>query len=320
MERMVQYYKRMIKYRSTAYPELMFLNDYLLVRTCMRIFQAVVGAALLSLSEAVAAARDKRRKRPTQARTQDDIMLGAPKKLTEAETLEVLPTERGADGATGLPYLLAAEGDLSTQGWPTCAHIRSTLAREWMVMRRLGMDVNGRAGDAGVYIELMKYARAHLPVGDTVSCVQCTTQRRKDNSFIFIEYLQEDGSPIRYVGHFQYFVMAEFKTANGFNIAEGMDVPAEPLRLGVVNLFKCDTVRTPGVRPPDPELGRPPEFLTVRSLIPTGQNRETSAYEGLWVVDLQTVNTQLVPTRPVNGRRYFMTANKASGRLKRVKP
>ena len=316
---MVQFYKRMIKYRSTAHPELLFINDYLLVRACMRILQTAIGLALLTLSEAVAAARAKRRKRPVAPCTGDGIMLGAPKEMTTAETLEVLPTERGEDGATGLPYLLAAEADLSKQGWPTCAYVRSTLAREWLVMRQLGIDVNGREGDAGVYIEMMKHVRAHLPVGDTVSSVQCTTQRRKDNSFTYIEYVQADGSMLRYVGHFQYFVVAKFKTADGFNIAEGMTFPAEPLHLGVLNLYQCDVVDAPGVRPPDADLGRPPELLTVRSSAPVGQHGESSPFEGKWVVDLRSVNTQLVPSRPVDGRRYFMTANKASGRTRRVK-
>jgi len=44
VERMVQVYKRMIKYRATAYPELIFINAYLLQRACLQILRCGLPA------------------------------------------------------------------------------------------------------------------------------------------------------------------------------------------------------------------------------------------------------------------------------------
>ena len=110
VERMVQLYKQKIKYRSTAHPELLFINDELLVRACWRIFRkAPPSLGLCTITEAVNAVRSQRRRTPSHRDVDDpnDNFFGAPKKLTAAEYQEVAPRRwDGESQLTGLLYLL----------------------------------------------------------------------------------------------------------------------------------------------------------------------------------------------------------------------
>jgi len=187
VERMVQVYKRMIKYRATAYPELIFINAYLLQRACLQILRCAAGAHIVSMAVAVKAAQENRRRRHrnTVARQVDDYLLGAPKHLSEAERYELLPTpspSRPAD-LKGLPYLLYSDATLGEKGWPAYDMLPDGRIKMTMVLKAMGLSANGEPGDEGVELSMQKYVRAELPVGDTVSCVQCTTQSRKDNSW-----------------------------------------------------------------------------------------------------------------------------------------
>lgn len=319
VERLVQLYKRMVKYRSTAFPELIFINSYLLHQACMNWLHRYGVKALVTMEEAVDRAREERRtrkrRRPEAA---DEFMLGAPQQLTDEERLAVLPSHDGVDDLTGLPYLLYSDNSLHEKGWPVGQSLLPGSAKVWHILNELGLSAGGEAGRPEVHIELQKYVRAELPVGDTVSCVQCTTQQRKDNSWCYVLYTTPGGEELHYVGQFQYFVLARYVTANGWNRARNHDKAAEPLRLAVLNLYTCEAVYTPGVREPDVDLGRPAEFVKiVHQIDANGQVR--LPFEGQWVVELETLRSQVVPTRATREGRYFMWANKASGRTGAIK-
>lgn len=309
----------MIKYRSTAYPELIFIHAYLLHQACLQLLRSVVGAALLTMADAITAvklARRKRRRRPKSP--PDEELLGAPQPLTVQEVLAVLPREDHVVGLRGLPYLLYSDSSLEDRGWPTHADLPDGVGKLWSIMHELGLAAGGEPGDEAVNILLHKYVRAELPVGDTVSCAQCKTQQRKDNSWCYAVYTTPDDEQLTYVGQFQYFIMAKYVTANGWNRAASCRVPAQPLRLAVLNLYDCEEVHTPGLRAADPELGRPPEFLRmVMARSPTGE--AVLPFQGQWVVSIDTLQAQLVPTRTEDDAKYFMWANKASGRTGPVK-
>ena len=193
------------------------------------------------------------------------------------------------------------------------------------IAHALGMSVlrkhrPARQGREGVRIELAKYLRGETPVGDYIGCAQQRSVRRKDNSWFFMEYEIEDrrvrGGSRRhmYICHFQYLIKAEYKTVDGRNRADECATLATPLYLGIARLYKCHSPQTPGARERDFELGRPPEFFKVDNLSPVGEADRSKAYEGQWLVDLETLTAQLTPTKNVEGGRFFMTANKASGR------
>lgn len=321
VERMVQLYKRLIKYRSTAAPELIFVKDHLLVRVCLRLLLALGSDSLKVLADAVHEARLARRTNPSQSdETAEDCLLGAPRSLSADERIEVLPPACGQPKVpvTGLPYMLAAEAELEKDGWPVGDGLPTAVTRTRSIMRRLGCTVGPRAGDAGVTVRLKKYVRAALPVGDTTSSLQCKTQRRKDNSWFLIRYECTDGGDLLFVGQVRYYVLAQLKTADGVNLLPEATKFSAPLRLAVADLFSCQTLGGHAVRPACADTRRPPEFLTVANLERIGEKRADKPYAGTWVLDVRSITCVVVPTKKIGTRRYFMVANKASGRVGRL--
>lgn len=321
VERMVQLYKRLIKYRSTAAPELLFINDNLLLRVCERLLLELGADDLKVLSEAVQAARVARRKGPqVEAEPADDCLLGAPRPMDEDESAEVLPPETGQLQVPlkGLPYLLAADTDMATDGWPTGGGLPTPAIRARSIMRRLGVTVGTRVGDDGVSVLMRKFVRVALPMGDTASSMQCLTQTRKDNSWFLIRYLCTDGGQLLYVGRVRYYVLAQLKTADGTDLLPNATSFSEPLRLAVADLYSCQALHGRAVRPACEATGQPPEFLTVATLERIGENRADKPYAGTWVIDVRSITCVVVPTKAIGTRRYFMVANKASGRIGRL--
>lgn len=319
---MVQLYKRLIKYRSTALPELIFVNDHLLLRVCLRLMLALGSDSLKVLSEAVQEARIARRKRQGQTEdTGDDCLLGAPRRLSADEQAEVMPPASGQPKVQvkGLPYLLAAEAELEQDGWPVGNGLPTATTRARSIMRRLGYTVGPRPGDEGVLLRLKKYVRAALPVGDTTSCLQCLTQSRKDNSWFLIRYVCTDDGTLLFIGHVRYYVLANLETGRTATPLPQATELAAPLRLAVADLYSCQTLGGRAVRPPCADTGRPPEFLTVANLERSGEHRADKPYAGTWVVDVRSITCVVVPTKEIGTRRYFMVANKASGRVGRLK-
>lgn len=321
IERMVQLFKRMIKYRSTAYPELLFIHDYLLFRACLLLLRTDDGAGLISLEDALEERKveRRRRRRPAAVADKDDVLCGAPRELNDAERELVLPAWDGVSDLAGLPYLLYSDKSLHDLGWPTARSLPDGRSRQSLIVRQLGLSAAGRAGLEDVYIKLMKHVRASLPVGDAVSSAQCQTQHRKDNSWCFVEYISPNGDQLQYVGHLQFFAKAQYTTDDGLNTAPACLRAAEHLRLAVVKLYECECeIDTPGVRSADPVLKRPPEFIKVCNHAEAGAD-PVFPDAGTWVVAVDTLCCQLVPTRAKADGQYFMWANKASGRTSAVR-
>ena len=104
----------------------------------------------------------------------------------------------------------------------------------------------------------------------------------------------------------------------GLHIAEGYTKAPELLRLGVGHLFACEPCDGPGVRALDVVEGGVPELMHVSDLSTSAGALAAGTYHGRWLVDLRGFSTQVVPTREMrrDGKccRYFITANKSSGR------
>lgn len=315
---MVQLYKRLIKYRTTGAPELVFVNDHLLLQACLRIVFAVGSDTLLDLPDAVRAVKLKRKKVPPNPLDPPDaILLGAARDVEAYEADDVVPPLTGERGVpvTGLPYMLAAQPELKDEGWPVGHILPGLTSRVKYIMRRLGYTVGTRPGDAGAWVRMKKYVRAALPCGDTASSLQCLSQSRKDNSWFLIQYECSDGGRLLYIGQVRYYVRVQLKTADGTGMLPHGTTFALPLRLAVVDLFTCQTLAGRSVRQACADMQRPPEFMTVATLERTGESRADKPFAGTWVVDVRSITCVVVPTKAIGARRYFMVANKASGRV-----
>lgn len=327
VERMVQLVKRMVKYRSTAYPELLFVHDWLLTLACRRVKLSPDGCHCVSLYEALRAVKKRRLLSRDEPLPGQALLLGAPKKAEDAEKAQVLhiPPMSATDEdivLQGLPQLLFEDTTLLVDGWPVFKD-NAEDQRPGLILHELGLQGPLGAGKEGVKVVLQKFTRADLTTGDTVSSVQCNSQRRKNNQWFLIQYSVEhaDGRKERkvYVGQFLYFVHAAF-TCNmlpeGATRAGSDRHHPSDLRLGVANLYSSEDQHGPGVRAADPEIGRLHEFVKVARLDPS---RAGSTFEGVFVLDLRTIDSQVVPTRERDDTRYFCVSSKLSGRYAGVK-
>lgn len=327
VERMVQLVKRMVKYRSTAYPELLFVHDWLLTLACRRVKLTPDGCHCVSLAEALRAVKRRRQCSRDMPLPDQALLLGAPKKVDAGEKGEVLwsPTP-GASGDAqlmkGLPLLLFEDTTLLQDGWPVFKDTEAA-EREGLILHELGLEGPLGAGKAGVEVELQKFTRADLPIGDTMSSVQCKTQTRKNNQWFLIRYsvAYADGRTEMkvYVGQFLYFVRATFTSSmlpeGAYRPGCDRQHPAD-LRLGVANLYTSVDQHGPGVRPADPGISRLHEFVKVDKLDPS---KPGTRFEGVFVLDLRAIDSQAVPTRERNDTRFFCVSAKLSSRYAGVK-
>ena len=339
VERLVQLVKRMIKYRTTAHPEDLFVNTQLLERACKRLRRSKYGKGCESVAEATEAVRASRVSRHMH---DEDIegeamLLGAPKCLSDSERRQLLPDLDVDDPCLrGLPGFLLDCPALKEHGWPTACEIEDHLHRHRQIIKNLGLKTSGQDEEMGheaagckddsnediydqVDVVFNKHVRAITGNGDTLSCAQTQSLRRKDNSWCVMEFELPTGVLELRIVHMQYFVKAELRTANGLNIAMDSTIPAKPLRLAVAHIYKCEIAESPGARARDDDLGLPPDMLTVTDVRPEGHSDPNKPFCGTAVVDLKHVWTQMVPSRPVNHVRHFVYAHKTSGRTAAVK-
>lgn len=336
IERLVQLLKRLIKYRSTGAPELLFINGYLLVRACRQMLLQKGGAALLEMEEAISAAKLARRKRHRKrASLPADVagvngFEGAATELEQEELKAVLPPYSGVGPVTGLACVLETMPELEdTDRWPTHPHEPDGDTRRAAIVRELGLQCGGEEAWDEVTVCMCKYKRAITPTGDRVSCTQYKRQARKDDAWCLMHYLEPGpgGVVVRvpYVVHIDFFLQAVMRTANGLDcparvavLGGNQDLPstaATPLGMAVADLYACILPDTPGLRPLSPT--RPPEYICVpdmRSGVGAGRS-----YEGSWLILLDQIDCQLVPVKQVGKSRYFMTQHKSSGRTRSVR-
>ena len=317
---MVQLVKRMVKYRSSAYPELLFVHDWLLTLACRRAKLTPEGSLCDSLEESLYKARKRRQRVYDSGGERDAVLLGAPKPITNEEEAAVLWSPGAVACANpasmrGLPYLLGQDRTMADDGWPVFADTPEE-QRAGCILHALGVEGPLGAGKDGVAVTLQKFVRADLPVRDTLSCTQCLTQTRKNNEWAIVNYKLEGEDQVvkdqLYICHFLFFVRAELC---GVGIA---DAPAAaPLKLGVARVYECEGVSGAGVRPADPAINMLHEFVRVPDLTPDPVINP--GYTGLFALDLRTIDSQVVPTKEVDGSRCFAIASKLSGRTAGVK-
>jgi len=344
VERMVQLLKRMIKYRSTAYPELLFVHDWLLVLACRRVRRTVEGKDLETLEEALESIRAAKRKVHDQPDAAGSYLAGAAKEVEEEEKTKVLPPYEAPAGIldvvepAGLPLLLHTDPALASEGWPTFPGDPPGTRADW-IYSELGLGGPMEAEqpvdeDPCTWVQLRKFLRARLPVDESVCCTQWKAQRKKNNQWGLVIWKVQGGMGEQEdelcAIQFQYFVQACFKTkdltdraSQGLGILHLGHVPAKAstLKLAVATVFKCVSVQGPGMRPlsertPQQVAEELPELLKLGNTSPSPTN---PAFCGTWVLDLRSINSQLVPTKDRNGKRSFMNVSRASGRTTAVK-
>jgi len=343
VERLVQVLKRMIKYRSTAYPELLFVHDWLLILACRKARRTEEGQDLTTLDEAMELLKAAKRRQHDVPDDEGTELLGAAKKVTDEEKPQVLPQfEQPAcildsAKASGLPQLLMEDPNLDRQGWPTFRAYPPQSRLKW-VYAELGLggpmaEPQLEGETPLVWVELHKFSRAMLPINEAISCTQCRTQTKKNNQWGLVVWEVEgvDGGVDRTelcAVQFQFFIQAKYKTKSGSDRArKGHGTvgvrphKAEPLKVAVAQVFQCQAIEVPGMRPLSEQTAEQwrqnvPEIVKLRDTRPLACNE---FYCGEWVLDLRTVNSQLVPTKDRSGCRNFMSSNKASGRNVAVK-
>lgn len=336
VERLVQLLKRLIKYRSTSCPEMLFVNGFLLVRACRQMLLQKGGDALMEMEAAVAHAKKLRQQRRRRRRALPaDVpsgcgFEGAASELEPAEWAAVLPSYAGEGPVPGLPAVLENAPDLEQDSrWPTHPDEPDLDKRRAAIVRELGLSCEGEDPCEGLAVHLCKFKRATLESGDRVSCLQNHSQPRKDDTWCLVHYLEPGRAgrlkSVPYVGRFQFFVQAVIRTENGLHCparlavanadADLPDFASDPLPLAVVSLYRCSLPRTPGLRQSGPT--RAPEFIRVED-IGTGSS-EGASHAGTWLVLLWNIDCQLIPMKPVGKSRYFMSQNKSSGRSRAVR-
>lgn len=336
VERLVQLLKRLIKYRSTSCPELLFINGWLLVRACRQMLLHKGGEALREMESAVAHAKQERRKRRRQRPAlpadvpNGAVFEGAATELTLAEEAMLLPSYSGKGPVSGLPMVLEFVPDLEDDSrWPTHPDVRDIDSRRAAIVRELGLPCEGDDPEGGLTVHLCKFKRGTLESGDSVSCMQNRSQRCKDDTWCLTHYLEPGTSGrfirVPYVAHIEFFVQAVIETDDGLNCptrlavadnnADLPDVASDPLPLAVVTLYKCTVLSPPGVREASPT--RPPEFICVED-IGTGPSDGASNI-GSWPIMMWQIDCQLIPMRQVGKCRCFMAQYKSSGRSRAVR-
>ena len=346
---MVQLLKRMIKYRSTAYPELLFIHDWLLVLACRRVRRTEEGKHLKTLEEMLEDLRAAKRRRHDTSEDDGTHLLGASKKVTEEEVAEILPpyifpalpTNPVDKQLAGLPRLLHSDPDLDARGWPTFRGDTTESRVKW-IYSQLGLggphaELELEGARKRITVNLSKFTRAQLPIDECVSSTQCRAQWKKNNQWGLVVWevqgTGEDGLAATVdtelcAVQFQYHVLADYMTTDqGRRARLGAGAPgevprdAEPLRAAVANVFVVHALQVPGMRPAHEKTEEQlqtelPEIVHLESTIPDADN---PAYCGVWVLDLKTINSQLVATKDVSGCRNFMIGNRSSGRTCAVK-
>lgn len=334
----MQLFKRLIKYRSTGSPELLFVNGYLLVRACRQMLLHKGGSALQEMEAAVAHARQQRKRRARKrARLPADVpgsgaFEGSATALTPEEYDSLMPPYSGVGPVAGLPCVLEMSPELEEEArWPTHPDEADVDKRRAAIVRELGIPCEGEDTWDGLTVHFCKYKRATLASGDGVSCLENRSQPRKDDTWCLVHYLEPDAAGrvrlMPYVARIEFFVQAVIETANGLNCparlvvaetnADLPDVASDALALAQVMLYHCTLPSTPGLRPPS--ATRPPEFVCIPDIGEGDGSSRPSSFNGRWLVLLGQLDCQLIPMKPQGKSRYFMSQNKSSGRSRAIR-
>lgn len=288
MERLVQLMKRGVKYKRTDHPELVAVNRVLLSSALARSQQASPHACL-PFDELVPSYSNK----PLRAPKYDEHSTGGVQLLGAGRAL---PDDLSTFFSDAFEQLLEKERDeYSAFGWT--GNMKSTF---------------------------LAYSKAILPSSDIMTCTGRNQTSKTDNSWALISYALGNTDQVELcVAHMLNFILVRSVWVAALDSDAALEMADEPppLKFAIVDLWKADSVSGPGLcsefKMAQPEAGNPgsvPDLLMVQGFsLPKERALARKLYFGKVIINLQEFTSQLVPTRLTNDRRYFLTANKASG-------
>jgi hypothetical protein len=201
------------------------------------------------------------------------------------------------------------------EGWPSA---RGGAERGSKEAKAVTFDALVGGDATQPHVKVTMYQRACLPTGDSVTHTERQRQRSKDNTWAAMGFSHAmSEAKVWHVMRYLYFVKVECAVDGGK--FPDVAVQARPLRLGLSNLWRCEVILgSPGVR--DRGVQNVPDFMVVRDVsIPHAGMQHTPRFGANYAVDLDAVDGQVVPTREIDNSRgkvsrFFMIANRASGR------
>lgn len=322
IERLVQEYKRFIKYRSTAFPEHLFIGDQNLLRACSFIRILGAGGGVKTLDELVAEIKALwRRDRPgTEAGDRKlpspETLLGAARDPTDSDVAKILPPFPRAVNhqLKGLPSLLHSTPGLEAEDrWPAFPDLHP-VPRRSAIYKELGLAAGAtRPGVEGTQVVLRKHLRGRVRSGHDVGSAQNRRQRGGGDRWALVFYEETRGGShvkVPYLASVQFYAEAYLVTANGRGCpdrlsANGDADPSSPLALAVVDLYTCEAVTGPALRPGNAALEIPADLYACRRPRPG-----SASHWKEWVVLVDQLVCQLQPGGEHAGRSLFATVYK----------
>ena len=297
VERMVQLMKRSVKYRSTAYPELIFVNAWMLTQALKRM-RSQHPDECKTFAEWVPLYFD----RPLSAATYDNIvrpldgaqLLGCGKPPTEDVYLKCF-------------HMLSEVIESATDPWYTDAGWHKC-------------DIEAGIGGSYLNATLTVFAKAITPSNDMITSTLCRSQYRKDNAWAYVQYHTSNGAIQHCIARMTFFVRAVYKRENVDDDDDGdlneYGVVPQILRLAVCDLWLCEIVTGKAIMSTFDIVV--PDMFKVANLSTNACNAtdKGGSYFGEAMLNILEFHTQVVPTLELAGThtRFFCTASKASGR------
>jgi hypothetical protein len=285
VERMVQFLKTYVKYRSTDYPELIFVHWHLIWKALAH-SRAEHPEDCRSFDELIPAVRHGPQLPPKYDVPADDsaeVLLGKAQPLTPEE-LGVVINLLAINHCTELPGQWTSERLASSR--------------------------------------LQKFVKANLATDDGLASAQCESQGRKDNSWAYISILSAAGFRESCIARPRMFVqvLSEPAAVDGDQAFPAAGEQPDQLRLAVCDMWHCTAVTAAACDDTFDGAAGMPDILKVADsrALPS-----SPSYARLWLLELDQVTGQVLAVRPrsdgplaASGRntRLFLTSHKASGR------
>lgn len=296
IERLVQLMKRTVKYRSTSFPELLFVNTWRLTQALLRM----------------------RQKFPMQCKTFDEWVPLYSNRVLSAPRYDDAP--RPANGAQ---FIGAGKEPTQSQyvaGLILLNNVINNAPDEWYTEAGWDKaDKGARFLGTGFYAKMLIFAKAITPSNDLITSVLCNSQFRKDNTWAFVRFTLAGGEVQLCIARMLYFVLAIYEKDTSLFKDDG--IKPETLRMVVADLWECEVVLGKAlVVAFDEVTNEMPDMFKVTNLSKDNDNKHDrtrhGSYFGQVMINVLEFGSQVVPTLPLNGSstRFFCTASKASGR------
>ena len=289
VERMVQLMKRNVKYRSTAYPELLFVNGWMLTQAVKRM----------------------RSEHPEHCKTFEQwVPLYSDRPLDAEEYDNILRPLNGAQllGLGKVPSELVYKSCMAM-----LCKVINTATDDWYT--NAGWLKGGKDGITPSYAHatMHLFAKAITPSNDLITSTMCHSQFRKDNSWAYVRFDLPHGVVQHCIARMKFFARAVYEKPDGSLLNEHGIQPLT-LRLAVCDLWECTIAEGKGLMSSfDITV---PDMFKVANLGTKACNAvdKGGLYHGEHMINILEFHTQVVPTLELAGTRLFCTASKASGR------